>query len=263
MNVPLSPPSIAAPPSALSTQWATNIVRTPSAYIRAMPRSMSSRSHCGCPLSRRQPNGSEDSTPMSTASLPARIALRAAVGVVTSRNQPRPRPPLRGGGGGAAPHPAAPAPAALRVDVVLERAQALDLELDRVGLVAGVRAQRLDLAQRRILDRLRDDQTLARQPGALEPAVVDLLVGVGVEGGPARERRPAVDVVRARGAARAQEVAGDVEAAVGAVGLLVAPQRLGDPEGVEVRAGDDVAAGAQVGGHMHVRVGEADDRAAP
>ena len=62
--------------------------------MRAMPPSMAARSQFGCPLRSLQPNGSEDSTPMITASLPRSITRRAAAGPYTSRNQPRPRPPL-------------------------------------------------------------------------------------------------------------------------------------------------------------------------
>ena len=103
--------------------------------------------------------------------------------------------------------PAPPAPAVLRIDVVLKPAQPVDLELDRLGLVARMRTARLDVAQRCVLDRLRDDHAQPGEPRALEPAVVGLLMRVGVVDGPACERGPPVRVVRAGRTARAQQVA--------------------------------------------------------
>ena len=117
----------------------------------------------------------------------------------------------------------------------------------------------LDLADRLVLDRLRDDQTLARHPVPLQPDVVGLLVGDRVVDRPAGEGRPSVRVVSSEGQARAQEVAGDVEAPVGAVHVRVVTEGLGDAVGVEGLAGEDRAAGAQIGGDMQMHVGEADD----
>ena len=84
------------------------------------------------------------------------------------------------------------------------------LELDRGRLVARVRAARFDLAQRLVLDELCGGQPQAPQPSALQPAVVDLLMGVGVVLWPADERRPPMVVVRADRLARPQQVPGEV-----------------------------------------------------
>src|SRR3954452_5369244 len=153
MKLPLAPPSSAAPASALSTQCAMKIVRTPICFSRAMPRSMSARSQFGCPCDSLQPNGLDVSIPIITASRPRLIALAAARGPYQSRNPP-PAPP----GPPTGPPPPAPAPAALRVDVVLQRLQLPHLGLDALGLVARVGLARLDLAERLVLDRLRDDE---------------------------------------------------------------------------------------------------------
>jgi hypothetical protein len=63
--------------------------------------------------------------------------------------------------------------------------------------------------------------------------------------------------------ARAQQVAGDVERSVGAVDVLIVPERLRDAEPVERLAGDHAAAGTHVGRDVKVRVGEAEELAAP
>ena len=158
------------------------------------------------------------------------------------------------------PEPAAARAPALGVDVVLQVLQLLDLELDRVGLVAGVRAHGLDPADGRVLDGLRDHQPQTGVVGALEPRVIDLLVGVGVVRRPPGERGPSVGVVRAEGKPGAKQVPGHVVAAVGAVIVLVVPERLGDPEAVERLAVDDAPAGAQVRGDVEVGVGEPEHR---
>ena len=157
------------------------------------------------------------------------------------------------------PEPALAAAAGLRVDVALQPPKGLDLLADSGRLVAGMGLDGLDLADRLVLDRLRDDQTLARHPVPLQPDVVGLLVGDGVVDRPAGEGRPAVRVVGPEGEARAQEVAGDVEAPVGAVHVRVVTEGLGDAVGVEGLAGEDRAAGAQIGGDMQMHVGEAED----
>ena len=95
------------------------------------------------------------------------------------------------------PEPAAARTAALGVHVPLEPAQPRDLQLHRCRLVAGVGPQRLELAERLVLDGLRHDEPLAGLPHPLQPDVVGLLVGVRVVDGPAGERRPTVRVVRA------------------------------------------------------------------
>jgi hypothetical protein len=61
--------------------------------------------------------------------------------------------------------------------------------------------------------------------------------------------------------AGAQQVAGDVVAAVGAVVVGVVAEGLADPERVERLAVEDRAPGALVGGDVEVDVGEAEDRA--
>ncbi len=159
------------------------------------------------------------------------------------------------------PEPAAARAARLGVDVGLELAHLGDRELHRLGLVAGVRALRLQLAERLVLDGLGDQHAQARLPHPLDPDVVGLLVGVGVVHRPAGEGRPAVGVVGADRLAGAEQVAGDVEAAVGPVVVLVVAERLREPVGMERLAVDDAAAGAQVGGDVHVGVGEAEDAA--
>src|SRR3954471_21257545 len=231
MKVPLSPPSSAAPASALSVQCATNIVRTPILRSRAIPLSMSARVQFGCPWVSLQPNGFDDSRPISTASLPRSIARRAAPGAL-----PGLVPPPAAARSVHGPDPAAAPPAALGIDVGLQRLQLPDLGLHGLRLVARVRLARLDVADRLVLHRLRDHQPLAGHPGTLEPAPVDLLVRVGVERRPAREARPAVRVVRPGGRAVAQQVAGDVEAAVRAVDVGVVAERLAHAEAVEVLA---------------------------
>ena len=155
------------------------------------------------------------------------------------------------------PQPAAPRPAALRVDVALEPPQPLDLRRDHLRLVTGVRLSRLDLAYRLVLDRLGNDQPLPRLPHPLQPPVIDLLVRVRAVDRPAGEGRPAVGVVGTERQPVAQQVAGDVLAAVGAVEIRVVPERLGDPEAVEAAAVDDGAAGAHLGGDVEMEVGEA------
>ena len=155
------------------------------------------------------------------------------------------------------PQPAAPRPAALRVDVALEPPQPLDLRRDHLRLVTGVRLSRLDLAYRLVLDRLGNDQPLPRLPHPLQPPVIDLLVRVRVVHRPAGEGRPAVCVMGAERQPVAQQVAGDVLAAVGAVEVRVVPERLGDPEAVEAAAVDDRAAGAHLGRDVEMEIGEA------
>ena len=159
------------------------------------------------------------------------------------------------------PQPAAAAPTGLGVDVVLQRAQLGDLELDRSRSRRRMRLGRLDLAQWLVLDRLGDDEPPARRRRPAGATVIDLLVGDRVVGRPTLEGRPAVGVVRAGRAARAQQVAGDVQAAVRPMHLGVLPERLGDPEAVEALARDHAAAAAQVGRHVQVRVGEPEDAA--
>ena len=77
MNVPLPPPSKAAPPKALSVQCIGKTERTPRARALRIPRSMSALVHCGTPIRSLQPNRFDDSIPIRTASLPRSIARRA------------------------------------------------------------------------------------------------------------------------------------------------------------------------------------------
>jgi hypothetical protein len=107
--------------------------------------------------------------------------------------------------------------ALLRVDVVLQRQHVLRLETHRVHLVAGVPLDGVDVAQGRVVDEQIGEEPQPAPPRALEVLVVGLLVDVGVVGGPARERGPAVDVVSRRGVAVREEVLHHRRAAVGAV----------------------------------------------
>ena len=62
MKVPFVPPSSAAPANPLSTQWAMNVLRTPSLRRRAIPRSTSSRVQSA---RSEQPSGFDHSAPIS------------------------------------------------------------------------------------------------------------------------------------------------------------------------------------------------------
>ena len=64
-------------------------------------------------------------------------------------------------------------------------------------------------------------------------------------------------VVGPEGQAVAQQVAGDVEAAVGAVLARVLAERLLDSGRVERLSGDHATASALIGGDVHVHVGPA------
>ena len=93
-----------------------------------------------------------------------------------------------------------------------------------------------------------------RHPRPLQPDVVRLLVGHRVEDRPARERRPPVGVVHSERQAGAQQVAGHVGAAVGAMDLGVPAEGDLDPARVKRLAGDDASARPLVGGDVQVRV---------
>ena len=120
--------------------------------------------------------------------------------------------------------------------------------------------QRLELAERLVLDGLRHDEPLAGLPHPLQPDVVGLLVGVRVVDGPAGERRPTVRVVRAGRRPVAEQVSRRVEAPVGAVGAVVVPERLADSEAVVGLAVDHVSAGPHVRGDVEMHVREAEHR---
>ena len=124
-----------------------------------------------------QPNGTEVSMPITTASLPELITRRACSGVRDD------------------PVPAAAGAAVLRVDVVLEQVHVLGLQPDRVHVVAGVALERVELAELVVLDEQVDQDPLAGPPGALHPLVVGALVGQRVRRRPVLERRPADRVV--------------------------------------------------------------------
>ena len=222
MKMPLAPPSRQPP----RTRCPPSGPRTPCApqrRKRRMPRSTTSRVHDAA-LGSLRSNRFEDSTPISTASFPRLIARRACRAVDQAE-------------------PAAARPAALRVHVVAQGLQPADLE-PVVSVSSRVRPDRLDPAQL-VLNGLRHHEPLARQPCPLEPGVVGLLVRVGAVHGPAGERRPAG--CRGCRCVPAQQVAGDVERSVGAVDVLIVPERLRDAEPVERLAGDHAAAGTHVG----------------
>lgn len=93
MAVPRPPSSKRTPHSALSNLWHRNMLRTPSAYSSSSPLSTSAWLHCAMSKICLQPNGSEVSTPRTTASLPCLITSRACALSRTIRNQPLPVPP--------------------------------------------------------------------------------------------------------------------------------------------------------------------------
>ena len=141
MNVPLTPPSSAAPAKPLSTQWAMKRLRDAE------------------PL---QPvEAAIDVGPGAVGRLRAAERVRGLDADHDRELALLDDPPGRGRALDD-PEPAFAGAAALRVDVALQGAQPADLERDRVHLVAGVRSLRLDPADRLVLDRLRDDDPLAR-----------------------------------------------------------------------------------------------------
>ncbi len=91
--VPSAPWSKRTPHRALSNLWQRNMLRTPSLCSSSRPRSMSSLLHWAKSRICLQPNGSEVSTPRTTASLPCLTTSRAWAESVTIRNQPFPGPP--------------------------------------------------------------------------------------------------------------------------------------------------------------------------
>ena len=240
MKTPLVPPSSAVPAKPLLTQWAMKRLLTPSRFSRSIPRSTSLLVH------RRSLAAAEHARGLDADHDRQIPLLDRATRLARTADDPE---------------PALAAAAALRVDVALERSQTPDLQRDRTHLVARVRSDGLDSAERLVLDRLRDDQPLTRQPHPLQPPVVDLLMCVGVVDRPAVEGRPAVEVVGAERQPRPQQVAGDVVAAVGAVVALVVAERPRDAEAVEGPAADHATAGPHVRRHVQVEIGEAEHRA--
>ncbi len=91
--IPWVPESNRTPHRALSNLWHRNMLRTPRRCSSSRPRSMSSMVQRALSSTCLQPNGSEVSTPRTTASLPCRMTSRAWSGSVTTRNQPLPAPP--------------------------------------------------------------------------------------------------------------------------------------------------------------------------
>ncbi len=157
--------------------------------------------------------------------------------------------------------PALPGAAVLRVDVRLHLAHALRFEPDDRHLVARVALERVQLAQLPVRDQVVDEDALPGAPGALQPRVVDLLVGAGVVGGPVLERRPAGGVVRPEGGAVPHEVLEPGEHPVrGVVGAVA--QRLLDAALVERLAAEHLPAERLVRHQVAVGVEVAAHRAA-
>ena len=90
---PIDPASQATPVKALSNLLVSSIWLTPSFFISASSASICASVQVGRPSWTLQPSGTEVSMPITTASLPALMALRASKGLVTMRYQPRPGPP--------------------------------------------------------------------------------------------------------------------------------------------------------------------------
>ena len=148
-----------------------------------------------CPQSRT----SETSTPSTIASLPALITRRASVG--------RPDDPQE----------ALARAAELGVDVVLQGVHVLGLLVRAHHLVAVVLLERIELAERPVLDQVVDHDPQARPPRALDPLPVGALVGERLVARPAGEARPSLRAVGAVGRAGGEEVLDDRGRAVGLV----------------------------------------------
>ena len=119
------------------------------------------------------------------------------------------------------PQPSLAGPAVLGVDVVLERVQVTVLQARAVHLVAAVPLERIEVAERLVLDQQVHEDPEAAAPRALDPLVIRVLVRQRLRVGPAGEGRPAAGVVAARRVAvqdvlehRAAAAAGRVVGAV-------------------------------------------------
>ena len=176
--------------------------------------------------------------PITTASLPALIWRRASNGSVTIRQ------------------PALARPAVLGVDVVLQLAQPPRLQAHAVHLVAGVALVRIERAEHLVVDEQVHHQPQPGAIGALEPAVVGLLVGQRGVVRPVLERRPAARVVRADRVAVREHVLAD---RAGAVGLVVGAvdERARDAVRMPRAPAVDAAAEELEGHHVHVGVEQA------
>ena len=104
--------------------------------------------------------------------------------------------------------------AELGVDVVLEGVHVFGLLERTRHLVAVVLLERVELAERAVLDEVVDHDPQPRPPGTLDPPPVGALVGERLVARPAREARPALRAVRARRTAGREEVLGDGTGAV-------------------------------------------------
>ena len=82
---PIAPLSPATPARALSNLLTSSIWRTPSLCTSSSWRSMSAMLHAGTSAFMVQPNGTEVSMPMTTASLPWLMTWRASHGDFTIR----------------------------------------------------------------------------------------------------------------------------------------------------------------------------------
>ena len=176
--------------------------------------------------------------PMTTASLPALIDAARLERV------------------GDDAEPALARPAVLGVDVVLQLAQAPRLQAHAVHLVAGVLLVGIERAEHLVVDEQVDHQPQAGAVGALEPAVVGLLVRERGVVRPVLERRPAARVVRADRVAVREHVLAD---RAGAAGLVVGAvdERARHAVRMPRAPAVDAAAEELEGHHVHVRVEQA------
>jgi hypothetical protein len=92
-STPVAPLSNFVPPRALSNLWTGNSDRAPAAYSLSSSRSIWAASHLGVPLNCSQFRTPDSSTPITTASLPALMTLRASAELATIRKKPLPGPP--------------------------------------------------------------------------------------------------------------------------------------------------------------------------
>ena len=101
-------------------------------------------------------------------------------------------------GGPDDPQEALAGAAELGVDVVLEGVHVVGLLVRAHHLVAVVLLERVELAERPVLDEVVDHDAHSRPPRALDPLPVGALVGERLVARPAREARPSLRAVRAR-----------------------------------------------------------------
>ena len=154
--------------------------------------------------------------------------------------------------------PAAPRTAVLRVDVVLQLVGTLRLQPHILHDVAVVALERIDLTEDLVMCDVVDENLLAREEGALDPAVIGLVVHQGVVARPLVVAGPADRLVRAEGVVGGHHLQ-DAERAFRAVVDGAIAHGVIDAEGVEIAAVVDATADELVGSDVGVVIDPAVD----